>query len=94
MVEFLPLTFLPRLLDTIAPFLDVCSPSLPSPSPHLVVCIQSTDSTLQKKSYKVLQQILSSENDTHKAFVQDHLPRLISLLSDSLSTSSTGSKKV
>ena len=55
---------------------------------------QTVDNTLQKKAYKALQQLLSSDSHAHKAFVQEHLRTLTSTLMASLSTSSTASKKV
>lgn len=106
MVPGLPHTALQRLLTTISPLLDVSPPHpLPHclltsppphcflPSPHILSC-QSVDSTLQKKGYKVLQELLSSEDHTHKGFILDQLKTLTSTLTDSLSTSATASKKV
>lgn len=42
----------------------------------------------------MLQELLSSEDYTHKGFIEDQLGTLTSTLTDSLSTSTTASKKV
>ena len=55
---------------------------------------QSVDARLQKKGYKVLERVLTCEAETQKAFVRQQLQGLVTVLTDSLSTSSSSSKKV
>ena len=76
------------MLVSLPPELERAPTTVPL-SPH-----QSTDATVQKKAYRSLEQLLTSESHTHQAFVRNHLKMLTSVISESLSTSSTASKKV
>ena len=102
MATALPLSPLQDLLDSVSPLLDVSPqpppppppPPPPHPPPYLFPCPQSVDGRVQKKCYRVLERVLTSEGQPQKTFVRENLLQLMSLLCGSLSTSSPASKKV
>jgi ribosomal RNA-processing protein 12 len=83
-----------RLLDLVA----VMATALPlSPLQDLLDSVSplldSVDARVQKKCYRVLERVLTSERQPQKTFVRENLLQLMSLLCGSLSTSSPASKK-
>ncbi|XP_064465677.1 RRP12-like protein [Ornithodoros turicata] len=54
--------------------------------------IQSDDRTLQKKSYRVLEEICHASADTGQTFLESHIPQLQNLLLDNLRLTSPSSR--
>ncbi|ESO86543.1 hypothetical protein LOTGIDRAFT_128850 [Lottia gigantea] len=54
--------------------------------------LKSTDHQLQKKSYRILEEICSMKSDTSKIFVQENLSKIQKILTGALSKSSPSSK--
>ncbi|KAK6185603.1 hypothetical protein SNE40_007802 [Patella caerulea] len=54
--------------------------------------LKSTDNALQKKSYRILEEICSMKSESSKTFVHDNLPKIQKMLIGALSKSSSSSK--
>ena len=79
------------LAQTFVPFLPV--DLLTKLFTFITSLMDSADATLQKKAYSILKGLLSCEGPVARSFVMDHMEQLSTLLLESLSTSSTASKK-
>uniref|UniRef100_A0A8C2F0Z8 Ribosomal RNA processing 12 homolog n=1 Tax=Cyprinus carpio TaxID=7962 RepID=A0A8C2F0Z8_CYPCA len=79
------------LIVAMAPFVDEAS--MTQTFSLIKPFVESKDSSIQKKAYRVLEEICGGESASCKAFVLQNLEKLKTMLMDSLTTAASSSKR-